>query len=117
MSYPRADIWKRPMMPVEGWWELKALSVMHRKSFRTSFCCTMNLASTSPRPPVSMCRPDIFGIFDLDGKERKLIVEGVGGPSWFTEFNMLTGLSVRSFGRFATSVTRIAAGRVYRGLP
>jgi hypothetical protein len=30
---------------------------------------------------------------------------------------VLTGLSVRSFGRFATSVTRIAAGHVYRGLP
>lgn len=53
----------------------------------------------------------------FDGKSRKLRVEGVGGPSWFTEFNVLTGLSVRSFGRFATSVTRIAAGRVYRGLP
>jgi hypothetical protein len=53
----------------------------------------------------------------FDGKARKLVVEGVGGPSWFTEFNVLTGLSVRSFGRFATSVTRIAAGRIYRGLP
>jgi len=53
----------------------------------------------------------------FDGKQRRLVVEGVGGPSWFTEFNVLTGLSVRSFGRFATAVTRIAAGRVYRGLP
>lgn len=53
----------------------------------------------------------------LDGKARKLVVEGVGGPSWFTEYNVLTGLSARSFGRFATSVTRIAAGRVSRGLP
>jgi hypothetical protein len=53
----------------------------------------------------------------FDGKTRKLLVEGVGGPSWFTEYNVLTGLSVRSFGRFATSATRIAAGRVYRGLP
>jgi hypothetical protein len=53
----------------------------------------------------------------FDGKSRKLLVEGVGGPSWFTEFNVLTGLSVRSFGRFATSVTRIAAGRIYRGMP
>jgi phosphoglycerol transferase MdoB-like AlkP superfamily enzyme len=53
----------------------------------------------------------------FDGKSRRLFVEGVGGPSWFTEFNVLTGLSVRSFGRFATSVTRIAAGHVYRGLP
>ena len=53
----------------------------------------------------------------FDGKARKFVVEGVGGPSWFTEYNVLTGLSVRSFGRFATSVTRIAAGRVYRGMP
>src|SRR6476660_9169577 len=53
----------------------------------------------------------------FDGRTRKLLVEGVGGPSWFTEYNVLTGLSVRSFGRFATSVTRIAAGHVYRGLP
>lgn len=53
----------------------------------------------------------------FDGKARKLVVEGVGGPSWFTEYNVLTGLSVRSYGRFATSVTRIAAGRVGRGLP
>ena len=53
----------------------------------------------------------------LDGKERRLVVEGIGGPSWFTEYNVLTGLSVRSFGRFASSVTRIAAGHVYGGLP
>jgi len=53
----------------------------------------------------------------LDGKARKLVVEGVGGPSWFAEYNVLTGLSARSFGRFATSVTRIAAGHVSRGLP
>jgi hypothetical protein len=53
----------------------------------------------------------------FDGKARKLVVEGVGGPSWFTEYNVLTGLSVRSFGRFATSVTRIAAGRILRGMP
>jgi len=53
----------------------------------------------------------------LDGKARKLVVEGVGGPSWFTEYNVLTGLSVRSYGRFATSVTRIAVGHLNRGLP
>jgi hypothetical protein len=53
----------------------------------------------------------------FDGKARKLVVEGAGGPSWFTEYNVLTGLSARSYGRFATSVTRIAAGRVVRGLP
>jgi Sulfatase len=53
----------------------------------------------------------------FDGVSRKLIVEGAGGPSWFTEYNVLTGLSARSYGRFATSVTRIAAGHVARGLP
>ena len=53
----------------------------------------------------------------FDGKARKLVVEGAGGPSWFTEYNVLTGLSARSYGRFATSVTRIAAGHVRRGLP
>ncbi|MBI4274472.1 MAG: sulfatase-like hydrolase/transferase [Rhizobiales bacterium] len=53
----------------------------------------------------------------FDGKARKFVVEGAGGPSWFTEYNVLTGLSTRSFGRFADSVTRVAAGRVERGLP
>jgi len=52
-----------------------------------------------------------------DGKQRAFIVEGAGGPSWYTEYNVLTGLSVRSYGRFADFVTRIAAGRVERGLP
>jgi Sulfatase len=53
----------------------------------------------------------------FDGKERNFLVEGNGGPSWFTEYNVLEGLSARSFGRFSYFVTRIAAGRVQRGLP
>ncbi|MEP7029708.1 MAG: sulfatase-like hydrolase/transferase [Pseudolabrys sp.] len=53
----------------------------------------------------------------FDGKRRSFIVEGAGGPTWFTEYSVLTGLSARSFGRFAYFVTRIAAGRVERGLP
>ena len=52
-----------------------------------------------------------------DGKTRSFVVEGAGGPSWYTEYNVLTGLSVRSYGRFAKSVTRLATGRVKRGLP
>ena len=52
-----------------------------------------------------------------DGRQRSLIVEGAGGPSAFTEYNVLTGLSARSYGRFADFVTLIAAGRVERGLP
>jgi phosphoglycerol transferase MdoB-like AlkP superfamily enzyme len=52
-----------------------------------------------------------------DGAMRSFVVEGAGGPSWFTEYNVLAGLSVRSYGRFADSVTRLAAGRVRHGLP
>jgi hypothetical protein len=52
-----------------------------------------------------------------DGKIRSFLVEGAGGPSWYTEYNVLSGLSVRSYGRFADSVTKLAAGRVKRGLP
>ena len=53
----------------------------------------------------------------FDGKARTFLAEGNGGPSWFTEYNVLAGLSSRSFGRFAYFVTRIASGRVERGLP
>jgi hypothetical protein len=52
-----------------------------------------------------------------DGHKRTLIVEGSGGPTWYTEYNVLTGLSARSYGRMSFYVTRIAAGRVERGLP
>jgi hypothetical protein len=53
----------------------------------------------------------------FDGKRRHFVVEGAGGPSWYSEYNVLAGLSARSFGRFAYYVTQIAAGRVERGLP
>jgi hypothetical protein len=53
----------------------------------------------------------------FDGKQRTFLAESNGGPSWFTEYNVLAGLSSRSFGRFAYFVTRIASGRVERGLP
>jgi phosphoglycerol transferase MdoB-like AlkP superfamily enzyme len=53
----------------------------------------------------------------FDGKARKFLAESSGGASWFTEYNVLAGLSSRSFGRFSYFVTRIAAGRVERGLP
>jgi hypothetical protein len=46
-----------------------------------------------------------------------LITEGAGGPTWYTEYNVLTGLSARSYGRMSFHVTRLAAGRVERGLP
>ncbi len=52
-----------------------------------------------------------------DGKSRSLITEAAGGPTWYTEYNVLTGLSTRSFGRMSFHVTRLAAGRIKRGLP
>jgi phosphoglycerol transferase MdoB-like AlkP superfamily enzyme len=53
----------------------------------------------------------------FDGKQRNFLAESSGGASWMAEYNVLTGLSSRSFGRFAYFVTRIASGRVERGLP
>lgn len=52
-----------------------------------------------------------------DGKQRAFVAEAAGGPTWYTEFNVLTGLSARSFGNLKFYVTRITAGRVGRGLP
>jgi hypothetical protein len=53
----------------------------------------------------------------FDGRERNFIIDGSGGPSWYTEYDILTGLSARSYGPFMFNVTRIAANRVARGLP
>lgn len=53
----------------------------------------------------------------VDGKSRSLLTEAAGGPTWYTEYNVLTGLSTRSFGRMSFYVTRLAAGRINRGLP
>jgi phosphoglycerol transferase MdoB-like AlkP superfamily enzyme len=72
-------------------------------------------ATMMPATKVPAGYRDHFRSFD--GKERRLVVEGAGGPTWYTEYNVLTGLSSRSYGRFAEGVTRLAAGRVNRGLP
>ncbi|MCW5702518.1 MAG: sulfatase-like hydrolase/transferase [Bradyrhizobium sp.] len=53
----------------------------------------------------------------FDGKQRRFLTESSGGASWLAEYNVLAGLSSRSFGRFSYFVTRIASGRVVRGLP
>ena len=53
----------------------------------------------------------------VDGAQRTMIAEATGGPTWYTEFNVLTGMSARSFGDLKFYVTRIAANRVRRGLP
>src|SRR3979411_3210453 len=49
----------------------------------------------------------------FDGKARKFLAESNGGPSWFTEYNVLAGVSSRSFGRFSFFTTAVGhdAGR------
>jgi phosphoglycerol transferase MdoB-like AlkP superfamily enzyme len=76
-------------------------------------------ASFDARAVPGIKLPDGYGphFVSFDGKARKLFVEGSGGPTWYTEYNVLTGLSARSYGRLSYYVTRIAAGRVKRGLP
>src|SRR5215470_12253367 len=103
-------------------------------------------ASTSSLPPPADCdasvkRPHVIMMLDessfdvtaapgikvpagytdyfksADGKQRTFVAEATGGPTWYTEFNVVTGLSARSFGDLKFYVTRIAAGRVTRGLP
>ena len=84
-----------------------------RPSGRTSSCCSTSRASTSPRRPASRCRPGYSDYFkSIDGKQRTMIAESTGGPTWYTEFNVLTGMSARSFGDLKFYVTRITAGRV-----
>lgn len=71
--------------------------------------------TTAPDIKVPPGYADFFK--SADGKRRTMIAESTGGPTWYTEFNVLTGLSARSFGDLKFYVTRIAAGRVTRGLP
>ena len=63
--------------------------------------------------------PDGYTDFfkSADGKTRAFVAEATGGPTWYTEFNVLTGLSAQSFGKMRYYVTRIAAGHITRGLP
>ena len=53
----------------------------------------------------------------FDGRSASSWPRATAAPSWMTEYNVLAGLSSRSFGRFSYFVTRIASGRVERGLP
>ncbi len=53
----------------------------------------------------------------FDGVKRLLTVEATGGPTWYSEYNLLTGLPARAFGKLKYYVTRIAAERIERGLP
>jgi hypothetical protein len=71
--------------------------------------------TTAPGIKVPAGYADYFK--SADGKQRTFVAEATGGPTWYTEYNVITGLSARSFGDLKFYVTRIAAGRVTRGLP
>lgn len=71
--------------------------------------------STAPGIKVPQGYSDFFK--SADGKTRTFVAEATGGPTWYTEFNVLTGLSAQSFGKMKYYVTRIAAGHITRGLP
>ena len=64
-------------------------------SRRTSSWCMTNRASTFAALP-GVRVPRGYGQYfrSFDGKERNFVVEGAGGPSWYTEYNVL----VRPFG-------------------
>ena len=73
-----------------------------RKNRRTLSSSTTN-SSFDIRMAPGIKVPDGYGAHfkSFDGKERNFLVEGNGGPSWFTEYNVLEGLSARTFGAAA----------------
>ena len=63
----------------------------------------------------SRCRAGYQSHFrSFDGKERTFLVEGAGGPTWYTEYNVLSGLVgalLRPFRRVRDADRRRAASR------
>lgn len=101
-----------PLVPV-------ACSSVHPSGRRPHIVLIHDESSFDIRQAPAIKVPKGYGghFRSFDGKARQFVVEGNGGPSWLTEYNVLAGLSSRSFGRFSYFVTRIASGRVERGLP
>ena len=104
----RAIACRRPPLPLQT----------GRSGCRTSSSCSTSSSFDISAVPGVKVPPGYRSHFrSFDGKERTFLVEGAGGPTWYTEYNVLSGLSARSYGHFAEFVTRIAAGRVTRSLP
>jgi hypothetical protein len=126
----RSGVASASQLASDGWLEAAAKSPGDTPMPAASAGC----AASARRPHIIMlldessfdirAAPDIkvpAGYGDLftsvDGRQRTFVAEATGGPTWYTEFNVLSGLSVRSFGKMKFYVTRIAAGRIARGLP
>jgi hypothetical protein len=99
--------------------KLPAVDSCHPAGRRPTIIMIHDESSFDIRQAPGVKVPEGYGrhFNSYDGVARKFLAESNGGPSWFTEYNVLAGLSSRSFGRFSYFVTRIASGRVVRGLP
>ena len=108
----------RPKPPCPNASRLRRRPVAWPSDRRTSSSYTMN-SSFDIRAVDGIKVPRHYGehFRSFDGRQLQFIVESHGGASWFAEYNVLTGLSSRSFGRFAYFLTRVAAGHIDRGMP
>ena len=72
----------------------------HPKGVRPNIVTIHDKSSFDIRAASGIKVPKGYGsqFNSFDGKERKFLAESNGGPSWFTEYNVLAGLSSRSFG-------------------
>jgi hypothetical protein len=128
-KFSRSGVAAISALTIDGFMESDAVATEHLKTLPDAAC-----VPTSKPPHIILVHdessfdiravpgvkvPSDYGahFLSFDGKERHFIVEGAGGPSWYTEYNVLAGLSARSFRRFSYYVTHIAVGRVMRGLP
>ena len=81
--------------------ERRLLPAIPCANFRISFFFTTNPASTLPPRRELRCRPAIIAISSRwTARRASLSWKAAGGPSWFTEYNVLTGLSARSLWAF-----------------
>ncbi len=128
-NFARSGVTQVPEFLFRGWFEADAESPQRLSAVSQERC---RLAAKPPHiimvldessfditaAPGIKVPPDYRRHFvSFDGQQRSFIAEGAGGPTWYSEYNVLTGLAARSFGHFKYFVTRIAANRVQRGLP
>ena len=127
--FARSGIWSLSSVVTHGWMEFDAATTDRLRPAASEMCrpakkpphIILVLDESSfditAAPGIKVPRGYAEHFKSFDGKSRAFLVETPGGPTWYTEYNVLTGLSARSYGRFSYYVTRIAAGRVEHGLP
>ena len=129
-NFARSGVLSASALTAQGWFEADTAVADHLKAAvavdtcrgaakRPHIVLLLDESSFDIRSAPGIKVPEGYGdhFRSFDGRQRSLLVEGAGGPTWYTEYNVLTGLSARNYGRLMFYVTRIAAGRVERGLP